>query len=373
MTDLFESTYIKSMCLPNRSFRSATWSGISDEKGYITELGLDFYSNLGAGGIGVIISGYQYVMKNGMQLPFQTGNYDDSQIEGLRKLASSAKANGSLIVGQIVHCGIRANPEMFFDGGDLWGPSAIPDPASGLVPVEVSKSQIQELLEAYSEASRRLKEAGFDGVQLHAAHGYGINQFLSGAWNQRGDSYGGNLRKRYRFLAETLEAVRGSVGNDFPVLVKLNASDFVEGGLVPEEFVQVARWLGEDGIDAIEVSAGGAASPKNLGPIRSKIKKPEDEAYFRDYARMAKQSSNVPVITVGGIRSYQTAANLLNDGYADYISLSRPFIREPGLINRWKSGDTSKATCISCGKCFETGFKGLGISCKVDREAKTKG
>ncbi len=373
MTDLFESSYLKSMHLANRSFRSATWSGISDEKGYITGLGSEFYSNLGSGGIGVIITGYQYVMKNGMQLTFQTGNYDDTQIEGLGKLASSAKAQGSSIVGQIVHCGVRSNPEMFFDGGEIWGPSAIPDPASGIVPVEVGRSQIRDLLEAYAEASRRLKEAGFDGVQLHAAHGYGINQFLSGAWNQRGDSYGGNLRKRYRFLAETLEAVRGSVGSDFPVLIKLNGNDFVEGGLVPEEFLQIAKWLVEDGIDAIEVSAGGAASPKNLGPIRSGIIRNEDEAYFRDYARMVKQSASVPVITVGGIRSYQTVNNLLNDGYADYVSLSRPFIREPDLVNRWKSGDTSKATCISCGKCFETGFNGLGISCKVDREVKTKG
>ena len=373
MTDLFESTHLKSMYLSNRAFRSATWSGISDEKGYITQLGLDFYSNLGGGGIGVIITGYQYVMKNGMQLPFQTGNYDDTQTEGLRKLATAAKAQGSSIVGQIVHCGVRSNPEMFFDGGDVWGPSAIPDPPSGIVPVEVNKAQIMDLLEAYAGAARRLKEAGFDGVQLHAAHGYGINQFLSGAWNQRGDSYGGSLRKRHRFLAETLEAVRGSVGDDFPVLIKLNGNDFVDGGLTPEEFLQVARWLAEDGIDAIEVSGGGAASPKDMGPIRSKIRGPEDEAYFRDYARMVKQSAPVPVITVGGIRSLQTVDDLLNEGYADYVSFSRPFIREPGLINRWKSGDRSRATCISCGKCFETGIKGLGISCKVEREARIKG
>ena len=373
MTDLFESTHLKSMNLNNRSFRSATWSGISDEKGNTTDLGLEFYSTLGGGGIGVIITGYQYVMKNGMQLPFQTGNYDDTQVEGLKRLAVATKAQGSSIVGQIVHCGVRANPDMFFDGGDIWGPSAIADPASGIVPVEVDKAQIRDLLEAYAGAARRLKEAGFDGVQLHAAHGYGINQFLSGAWNRRSDSYGGSLRKRFRFLAETLEAVRGSVGDDFPVLVKLNANDFVEGGLAPEEFLQVSRWLADDGIDAIEVSGGGAASPKDLGPIRSKIRGPEDEAYFKDYARMVKQSASVPVITVGGIRSLQTVDDILNQGYADYVSFSRPFIREPGLISRWRSGDTSRATCISCGKCFETGIKGLGISCKVDREARKKG
>ncbi len=372
MTDLFDATYLKSMRLPNRSFRSATWSGISDEKGYITELGLEFYSTLGGGGIGAIITGYQYVMKNGIQLPFQTGNYDDSQIDGLTKLASNAKANGSAVIGQIVHCGVRPNRELFWDGGDIWGPSAIPDVVSGVTPVEVDKYRIRDLLEAYADAARRLKSAGFDGVQLHGAHGYGINQFLSETWNRRGDAYGGNLRKRYRFLAEALEAVRGSVGSDFPVLIKLNACDFVDGGLTPEESLQVAGWLSEDGIDAIEISAGGAAAPKNSGPIRLNIVKREDEAYFRDYAKMTKQSAGVPVITVGGIRSYQTVTDILDNGDADYVSFSRPFIREPGLINRWKNGDKSAATCISCGKCFETGLKGLGISCKIDRDSKSK-
>lgn len=370
MAELFEKTSIKSMNLDNRSFRSATWSGISDERGYVTDLGESFYSTLGSGGIGAIISGYQYVMKNGVQLPFQTGNYEDAQIPGLKKLASAARSAGCPVIGQIVHCGIRANPKMFFDGGDIWGPSAIPDLSSGITPVEVSKSQILELVEAYAAAAGRLKTAGFDGVQLHGAHGYGINQFLSGAWNQRGDNYGGTPRKRYRFLAETLEAVKSVAGDGFPVMIKLSGADFVEGGLTPEESLQIARWLSEDGIDAIEVSGGGAASPKHLWPIRPKIMKREDEAYFADFARMIKKSVRVPVITVGGIRSLDAINDILNSGSADYVSMSRPLIREPGLVNRWKNGDKARATCISCGGCFETGLKGLGISCKVDRESQ---
>lgn len=372
MTELFEKTYLKSACLLNRSFRSATWSGISDEKGYVTPRGLEFYSILGEGGIGAIITGYQYVMKNGLQLPFQTGNYEDSQLEGLTQLSARTKTHGSIVIGQIVHCGVRANPKLFLDGGDIWGPSAIQDPASGITPVEVSKSQIQELVDAYANAARRLKTAGYDGVQIHGAHGYGINQFLSKAWNQRGDSYGGPLRKRYRFLAETLEAVRGLVGDEFPILIKLNAHDFVEGGLTPEESLQIAKWLDDDGIDAIEVSGGGAASPKHLWPIRSRINRLEDEAYFRDYALMVKRSIGAPVITVGGIRSIETVDDILSSGCADYISMSRPFIREPGLINRWKNGDLTKAACISCGGCFETGLNGSGISCKVVRESEGK-
>lgn len=372
MAELFEKTSIKSMNLPNRCFRSATWSGVADERGYITEQGLEFYARLGSGQIGAIITGYQYVMKNGIQLPFMTGNYDDSQIEGLTKLAEKAKAQGSPIIGQIVHCGVRANPKLFFDGGDVWGPSAIPDLASGIVPREVGKTEILELLEAYANAAFRLKKAGFDGVQLHGAHGYGINQFLSAAWNQRGDSYGGGLRKRYRFLGETLEAVRGLVGEEFPVLIKLNANDFVEAGLTPDESLQISKWLNDDGIDAIEVSGGGTASPKHLWPIRGKIRERSDEAYFRDYAMMVNGSSRAPVITVGGVRSFETVQDILGSGDADYVSMSRPFIREPWLIARWQGGDLSKASCISCGGCFETGFQGLGISCKVNRETQSQ-
>jgi len=162
------------------------------------------------------------------------------------------------------------------------------------------------------------------------------------------------------------------VGEDFPVMIKLNALDFLDRGLVPEEAVEIARWLAEDGIDAIEVSAGSAATRGDKSPSRRKIMKEEDEAYLADLAALIKGAVKVPVITVGGIRSPKKINALLADGKADYVALSRPFIREPHLINRWKGGDRAKATCISCNGCFETGLQGLGISCKVERELKAK-
>ncbi len=372
MAKLFEKTSIGALDLLNRSIRSATWSGLGDSRGYVTDAAIDFYQRLGGGGIGLIITGYQYVLPNGIQLPYMIGNYEDEQTEGLSKIAQAVHKEGGKVVPQIVHAGARANPKLFINDEEVWAPSAIPDPQTGQVPHELSKQQILKLIDAYAAAAARSLRAGFDGVQLHGAHGYGINQFLSPIWNKRNDAYGGDLKKRYRFLGELIEAVRGAVGNDFPLMIKLTAHDFVEGGFVPSDSVEIARRLADDGIDAIEVSGGNAASPSNLGPVRGKIKNEEDEAYFAEFAAKIKQSVKIPIITVGGIRSLSTIDKILADGKADYISMSRPFIREPHLINRWKSGDTRKSSCMSCGGCFETGVKGIGISCKIEREKSNK-
>lgn len=370
MPKLFETTQIKTLELANRSVRSATWSGVGGARGYVTDRAVEFYSELGRGEIGLIITGYQYVMPNGQQLPYMIGNYEEGQLEGLARLATAVHDAGGKIVPQIVHCGARANPKLFPEGFELWGPSAVKAESTGKACKEVTGREIQTLIEAYAAAAERCLKAGFDGVQLHGAHGYGINQFLSPRTNSRGDAYGGSLRNRYRFAAETLDAVRGAVGEDFPVLIKLNVDDFAEGGLSPKEGIEVARRLSDDGIDAIEVSGGSAASPKDSGPVRTKIKTEEDEAYFAELAARVKEAVKVPVITVGGIRSLKKIGDILSDRVADYVSMSRPFVREPHLISRWKAEDTGRALCISCNGCFETGMKGIGISCKVERKLR---
>lgn len=373
MPELFEKTWIRSLELQNRAVRSATWSGVGDEQGGVTDRAVDFYRTLGAGGIGLIITGYQHVMPNGINLPYMIGNFEDGQEEGLRRLTEAVHLEGGKIAAQIVHAGARANPELFREGDEIWAPSAVPDPNSGNRPVEMTKRQILKLVEAYAAAAYRSLRAGFDGVQLHAAHGYGINQFLSPARNKRGDAYGGKLSRRYRFLGEVVEAVRGAVGDDFPILVKLSGHDYEEGGLLLDESVETARRLADDGIDAIEVSGGSVASPGELGPIRKGIVLEENEAYFAPLAARFKEAVDVPIVTVGGIRSLKTIGDVLSGGMADYIGMSRPFIREPHLILRWKAGDTAGSACVSCNGCFESGLKGIGISCKMEKENKRIG
>ena len=372
MPKLFETTQIKSLELKNRSVRSATWSGVGDRTGNIADTGIELYANLAVGGVGLIITGFQYVMPNAISMPYQVGNYCEDQLGPLSRWAGTIHARGGKIVAQLVHTGARANPELFFEPGEIWGPSSIQDALTGRTPKEMTKPEVRQVVDAYAAAASRAKRAGFDGIQLHGAHGYGINQFLSGAMNRRSDEYGGSIEKRYRFLGETMEAVRGAVGDDYPVFIKLSGQDYVDRGLVLEESLYVARRLAEDGMDCIEVSAGSRASAGGMVPSRTNILKESDEAYLAELAGRFKETVDLPIITVGGLRSPDVIERILSQGLADYAAFCRPLIREPHLINRWERGDKAKATCISCNGCFETAAEGLGVTCKVDREKQRR-
>ena len=226
-----------------------------------------------------------------------------------------------------------------------------------------------DIVEAFAAAAERARQAGFDGVQIHAAHGYLLSQFLSPIYNQRTDGFGGNIEIRAKVLRMVLEAIRAQVGKEYPVLVKINGGDFIDHGLTPEDAVRVAVMLVQGGIDAIEVSGGLFINPK-MSPSRMGIHTEEKEAYFQVEARNFKEKVEVPLIMVGGNRSLQVAQRLVSGGTADYMSMSRPFIREPGLVNRWKSGDHAKARCLSDNKCFAPAMAGRGIYCVMERGEK---
>ncbi len=372
MPELFERTTIKSLELDNRFVRSATWSGVGDLKGYVTDRAVEMYTRLADGGVGLIITGFQYVMPNGVAMPYQIGNYADDMCEGLTQWVEAIHAHRGKVVAQLVHTGAKANPDLFFEEGEVWGPSAVPDPLNGRTPKEMSQQEISQVVEAFAAAAARAQKAGFDGIQLHAAHGYGINQFLSAASNRRSDTYGGDIQRRYRFLGEILEAIRGAVGKDYPVFIKLSGNDYFEGGLTQEESLTVGRRLADDGIDCIEVSGGSRASADGMIPSRPNILREREEAYLAQLAKRFKETVPVPIITVGGIRSLSVASRIVDEGLADYVAMCRPFIREPNLIKRWKSEDLRKATCISCNGCFDTGTQGAGVSCAADKSRKDR-
>lgn len=225
---------------------------------------------------------------------------------------------------------------------------------------------------AYVDAARRAQSAGFDGIQLHSAHGYLLSQFLSPWFNRRTDQYGGTGENRVRIHIETIRAIREVVGNDYPMLAKINSQDFSEGGLVVGDSIAAAGRMVEAGLDAIELS-GGLLTGGRLSPSRPNIDTPEKEAYFQDAAGAFKRALGVPLILVGGIRSMEVAERLLTEKGADYVSMSRPLIREPDLIQRWRSGDRSRAQCISDNLCFRPGMSGKGIYCLTqERETKPK-
>lgn len=239
------------------------------------------------------------------------------------------------------------------------------------MPAELSAEEIQQIVNAFGDGACRAKAWGFDAVQLHGAHGYLISQFLSPLTNQRKDTYGGNLENRCRFLFQVYDLVCRAVGEDFPVIIKLNGADHLEGGLEIKDALYAASKLNAKGIDAIEVSAGTAASGK-LGPARDKINAPEKEAYNLTLATQIKASVECPVMVVGGFRSYDVAENAIQDAGMDHIAIACPLIREPGLPNRWQSGNGTPATCVSCNKCFLPGLKQGGIYCMVEKKLQRK-
>ena len=211
MQVLFEKSSIGTLDINNRAIRSATWSAVCDPKGYVTDRAIEFYETLASGGIGLIITGFQYVMANSIAMSYQMGNYRDDMMDGLKRLAEAVHSKGGKIMAQLAHAGSRANPDLFMEEGELWGPSAVPEPGTGRIPKEMTREEIAAVVEAFAAAASRTKAAGFDGVQIHGAHGYGFNQFLSGFTNRRNDAYGGPISKRYRILGEVMEALRGAV------------------------------------------------------------------------------------------------------------------------------------------------------------------
>jgi 2,4-dienoyl-CoA reductase-like NADH-dependent reductase (Old Yellow Enzyme family) len=364
MTKAFESTEINGMALANRFVRSATWEGMATPEGACTPALVDLMSGLARGGVGLIITSHAYVRTDGQAGLRQLGIYDDSLIEGLRRLTKTVHDQGSRIVLQLAHAGFYAEPKLTQQV--LLAPSSL----EGLRKAEhreMSEVDIREVVEAFGSAAYRARESGFDGVQIHAAHGYLLSQFLSPTFNKRGDDYGGPLENRARILLEVLKRLRTEVGNDFPILVKMNSEDFVDGGLILEDAVTVGAMLQEGGIDAVELSGGNPLSGK-LGTIRKEIESEDDEAYFQDAAKAFKMALQIPLILVGGIRSIQVAEKLLSEGIADYISMSRPFVREPSLVRRWASGDLKRAACLSDSLCFRPAVAGEGIHCVTERK-----
>ena len=367
MNKLFETSEINGMKLANRFVRSATWEGMAADDGACTPKLIDLMINLAKGDVGLIISSHAYVSPEGQAGPWQLGVYKDELISGLTEMTKAVHDHGGKIVIQLAHAGYFANAKL--TGQTPMAPSN----AEGFAKSprkEMNADEIQGVVKAYGTAAKRAQTAGFDGVQIHCAHGYLLSQFLSPAFNQRKDEYGGDIRNRARALVEVLREIRQTVGKDYPVLVKMNCQDFIENGLQPEDSLQAGKMLVENGIDAIELS-GGVLIGGKLNPSRMGIKSEEKEAYFQNEARTFKGEVNVPLILVGGNRSFQVAERIVNEGVADYISLCRPLIREPDLVNRWKSGDLSKAACVSDNMCFEPAMKGDGIYCLTEeREMK---
>lgn len=358
MKTLFDKSKILNMDMKNRFFRGALWEELADEKGHLTPQLCQVYEELARGGVSTIITGYAFVTKDEQPNPGMMGIYDDSFIPEYKEFTDKIHSLGANIIMQIVYGGSMTN----FNVGDrtIWGPSTMQNESTGTWSKEISKDEIKYLVEAFAKAAKRVKESGFDGVQIHSGHGYLLSQFLSPYYNKREDEYGGSIENRGRIIFEIFKAMRKEVGEDFPILIKLNSADYVkEGGLTQEDSLYVAKKLEELGINAIEVTGGNESIKevvdKNMGAARTKVAISKDrESYFKEYAIKLSNMVDIPVILIGGNRHLDVMEDLLNNTNIQYFTLSRPLTAEPDLINRWASGDRSKPKCVSCNKCYTT-------------------
>jgi len=352
MSVLFTPARIGTLELRNRFVRSATNDRMVTTDGKVTDDLVDYYGLLARGGIGLIITGHAYVHPLGQGSVRQLGVYDDGMISGLKRIADVVHEFDGRIAAQITHAGRQTQKEII--GETPVAPSAIPYGLQKVMPRELSDAEIETIIDDFAGAADRVREAGFDAVQLHGAHGYLINQFLSpfsnkrtDGWGLAGRSSGHDQEGRFKFLHEVYRAVREKVGPGFPVFIKLAMKDFVEGGLDIETTISIARRIRKLGIDAIETSGGFSNAMEN---IKRDVLPGKGEAYFRNEAARLKRGVDVPVILVGGLRSLATMEDVVNGGDADFVSLSRPFIRQPDLVLKLRSG-AREVSCISCSKC----------------------
>ncbi len=369
MVSLFEPAVMGELVLKNRIIRSATWEGMCTPDGRPTGKLMDYYCDLVKGGVGMIISGYTYVRQDGKQMPGKMGLYSDDFSKEFKKMTKAVHDLGGKIAVQLVHAGGMAKSKTI--GRTPVAPSGNKVAAYPEVPAALSLLEVEDITDAFARAARRAKEWGFDAVQIHGAHGYLVSQFLSPVTNQRTDAYGGSLENRSRFLFDVYDKIRALTGHSFPVFIKLNGDDHLENGFTAVEGIRIAKRLSGAGISAIEVSAGSAASGEK-SPAREKINTVEKEAYNLNLARAIKKEVACPVICVGGIRSLSVAQQAVARDKMDFISLSRPLIREPNLPDKWKNNISQKATCISCNKCFIPGLTKGGIYCVVQQKEEEK-
>lgn len=363
---LFDETHLGTMVLRNRLVRSATAEMMADEAGRPLPPLAPLYRDLARGGVGLLITGHMYIHPSGKGHPGMMGIYSDELVPALKTLAATVHNEGGAVAVQINHAGRQSR------GGVVDDPIA-PSAHDGVPPRASARAmtvdEIEMLITAYAQAARLAVEAGFDAVQIHAAHGYLVSQFLSPLANRRTDEWGGSLENRMRFLKRMIAAVRAQVGPDFPILAKLGIRDESSDGLTLEEGVEIIRQLPSMGLDAVEIS-GGLADTGTFN-MSSDIGPGKNEAMFRPWAQAAQKVATLPIILVGGMRSLATMEDVLASGDAQFISMCRPLICEPDLPNRLRDGVQPAAACVSKNRCYPR--KGeIGISCKCEGVVRTE-
>ena len=389
MSVVFAPHKIGKLEVKNRFVHSATYECMAEETGKVTDKLIKRYSKLAQGEIGLITPGHLFVHTRGRAMKYQTGIHRDEMIAGLKELVGAVHQNGGKIMFQLTHGG-RQVPKKLIGEAPLAPTSKGRDPASLNKAKKMEEPEIWEVINSFAEASRRAAEAGADAVQFHSAHGFLINEFLSPFFNDRQDDWGGSDERRFRFLKEIILESKKNLPDDMPILVKLNTNDFTpKKGITPELAKKYVEWLVDLNIDGIELSCGtyytfhtlrGEIPLKELAHglprwmrfvAKLQFKKMVplcefEEAYNLQAAKIIKPvMGEIPLLLVGGLRRLSHIEELIEKNYTDFISMSRPFNREPFLVKSFKEGKVEEASCISCNKCFAAIFNNIPLNCYV--------
>ncbi|MDR8525677.1 NADH:flavin oxidoreductase [Shewanella fidelis] len=349
MSILFSAARIGNMTLKNRFVRSATWENMATETGHMTDKLYSVYEELAKGEVGLIVTGYANIVAEEKPNAGMMGMYDDSFIAEYQKLTELVHGYDSKIVMQLAYGGTKTT----YNVGErvIFAPSAIAERGTQTMGKAMTKDEINYIVQAFAKASYRAQQSGFDGVEIHAAHTYLINQFLSPYYNQRQDEYGGSLENRMRFLLEIYAEIRKLVGNDYPILVKLTASEFFDGGLTFAETRLICQKLESVGGDAIIISGNIHGNANTVIGEQFDGYTIQSEGYFREFGAVVSQEVNLPVITVGGLADICAIEELAQTTNIALFALSRPLLAEPQLIKRWQEGSLAEVDCERCSKC----------------------
>ncbi len=338
--------------LPNRLAKSAMSEALADPDGAPTERLIRLYERLGRGGLGLLITGNVIVAREGIGEPGNVVIEGEEHLDGLRRWAEAAQAQGSHLWMQLNHTG-RQSPRRLTPRPVAPSPVALRGFFGTFAPPRaLEEREIRGIIERFAQAAAVAKRAGFAGVQVHAAHGYLVSQFLSPLSNHRSDQWGGSIENRMRFLLEIVRAIRAATGPDFPIGVKLNSADFQRGGFEVADAKLVAQALEQEGIALLEVSGGNYESPAMSGggerPAGGESTR-QREAYFLDYARDIRAVTRLPILLTGGMRTASAMASAVDSGAIDLVGLARPLTYEPDLARLLLTGKRTEARLMNLG------------------------
>jgi 2,4-dienoyl-CoA reductase-like NADH-dependent reductase (Old Yellow Enzyme family)/thioredoxin reductase len=370
---LFSEFSLKGKTVKNRLVVPAMVTNFCDESGNgnLTEKYIAYHEAKAKGGFGLIITEANLVTEYDRAFSKPAGLWNDIQIKSHTELTKRVHAHGTLILAQLIHNGRQTNERAA--GGKIYAPSSIKDPLSPDMPVELTIEMIEELVSAFGDAALRAKKSGYDGVEIHGAHGYLISQFMSHFSNKRTDKYGGNLMSRLRFPLEIIADIRKKCGDDFIIGFRLSGDEFIEGGLTIEDTKAIAMILEGAGVDIFHVSAGIYASSEMIIPTFN-----ISHGWNVSAAEEVKKVCSVPVIAVGRINDPIIAESVIKSGKADFVAMGRASLADPELPNKAKEGRFEDIRpCIACTiGCLGLLYKDVPIKCVLNpslgREAEQK-